>query len=246
MLNLPVFKSYLTWFFIENKKKLRQTVLKKDLVFWRQVVLTKVFLFSVKTLMVSFRLTYCIYSLYQIHPQYPLPSTAQSKWHIIHQLRKGEAGHMHNFLPLHGFTLPCQRSPWNSTKEKQKNNTDWMKRLFFSSPLLLRVRGSSKVPLPPASFLKATFSSLQDTLSQTILSPHTHPLIRYDMTVEGAGRMLRTRWRPGGSRLFKPSWLSSFRAAPENFPSSAFLHRRKSLLSRPVEPGETNTQRNHL
>lgn len=59
----------------------------------------------------------------------------QSKWHIIHQLRKGEAGHMHNFFPLHGFKPPCQRSPWNSTKKKKATLTEWQD-CFFSPPLL--------------------------------------------------------------------------------------------------------------
>ncbi len=64
---------------------------------------------------------------------------SQSEWHIIHQLRKGEAGHMHNFFPLHGFTPPCrQRSPWNSTKKQKKKPKHWLndKIVFFFPPLL--------------------------------------------------------------------------------------------------------------
>lgn len=69
----------------------------------------------------------------------------QPKWHIIHQLRKGEAGHMHNFFPLHGFTPPCQRSPWNSTKKTQHWLND--KIVFFPLPL-----SSWESEAPPKSF----------------------------------------------------------------------------------------------
>lgn len=155
-----------------------------------------------------------MYSWYQIHPQTPHSPDCtvftQSKWHIIHQLRKGEVGHMHNFLPLHGFTPPCQRSPWNSTKKQHWLND---KIVFFfslrSHPESQRLHQS---PLSPASFHVATFSSLQDTLPQTLPSsslPHPRPHTA-DVIAEGAGRMLKTRWRRRGSRLFELSPLSSF------------------------------------
>lgn len=116
---------------------------------------------------------------------------------------------MHNFLPLHGFTPPCQRSPWNSTKKQHWLND---KIVFFLPPLSSwESERLHQSPLPPASFRVATFSSLQDTLPQTLPSsclPHLRPHTA-DVIVEGAGRMLKTRWRRRGSRLFEVSPLSS-------------------------------------
>lgn len=172
------------------------------------MVLTKVFLFSVKTLTVSLIQIDILYV--QLISNSTLNTTSpdctvftQSKWHIIHQLRKGEDGHMHNFLPIHWFIPPCQ-SPWNSTKKTQQ--TEWQDCFFLTFTLILRVRGSTKV-----LFHVATFSSLQDTLPQTLPSsslPHPRPHTGY-MIVKGAGRMLKTRWRQKGSRLFELSLLSS-------------------------------------
>lgn len=78
---------------------------------------------------------------------------------------------MHNFLPIHWITPPCQRSPWNSTKKP--NRLDWQDFFFFLPPTLtLRARGSTKV-----LFHVATFSSLQDTAANTtvILSSTPSP-----------------------------------------------------------------------
>lgn len=134
---------------------------------------------------------------------------------------------MHNFLPLHGFTPSCQRSPWNSTKKKT-TLTD--KIVFPPSALTPRVRGSTKVFFTPASFHVATFSSLQDTLPQTLpSSPLPHPLPSYSWydSQRVLEECLKTRRRQkrlqASSDCHRWAASSSFR----KFPRSAFLHRRK-------------------
>lgn len=134
---------------------------------------------------------------------------------------------MHNFLPLHGFTPSCQRSPWNSTKKKQH----WLTRLFFPPPLSPREsEAPQKSSSTPASFHVATFSSLQDTLPQTLpSSPLPHPLPSYSWydSQRVLEECLKTRRRQkrlqASSDCHRWAASSSFR----KFPRSAFLHRRK-------------------
>lgn len=116
--------------------------------------------------------------------------------------------------------------------------TEWQDCLLPLPPLtlILRVKGSTKV-----FFHVATFSSLQDALPQTLPSfslphpcPHTGDVID-KVRWKNIKDTLKTKKAPGSLNCHRWAACSSFR----KFPSSAFLHRRNSLLSWPVKPGET-------
>lgn len=108
--------------------------------------------------------------------------------------------------------------------------------MVFPSALILRVKGYTKVLFhQPASMWR--HSVVSRTLSPSL--PYPVPSYWwYDS--QGCWKNVKdTLKTKKGSRFFEPSSLSSFR----KFPNSAFLHRRNSLLSRPVEPGETNAEK---
>lgn len=112
---------------------MRETIFKKDFVFLRQVVLTKVFPPSA-----SFRLTFCTYSRDQIPPPQTLQvthySSVKKRWRRSHaQLPASNTESYHLF-----------NSEWNSTKNQQ---TQWQDCFFF----LFSVRWESEAPLKSSS-----------------------------------------------------------------------------------------------
>lgn len=192
---------------------MRETIFKKDFVFLRQVVLTKVFPPSP-----SFRLTFCTYSRYQIPPPQTLQvthySSVKKRWRRSHaQLPASNTESYHLF-----------NSEWNSTKNQQ---TQWQDCFFF----LFSVRWESEAPLKSSSVWRRVVVSR----THCRLCPASHAV---DMIVEGAGRILKTHWRQKGLQALWSVTAEQLVAATENPPGSAFLHRRNSLRSRPMEPAD--------
>lgn len=137
-----------------------------------EVVLTKVFLFSVKTLPVPLWLTYCMYSQYQTPPQCFHSLYTVQVTHYSSILKKWSWSHALLLPTTHHFVKVVHELVQKERKKKE------LKDCFFPPLLLSWESEAPSKSLPPASFFHVASWSLQDTLLQTSLFSPT-PLSSY-------------------------------------------------------------------
>lgn len=204
-----------------------------------EVVLTKVFLFSVKTLPVPFWLTYCMYSQYQTPPQCFLPR--------LHSLYTVQVTHYSSIKKKwswsHALLLPTTHHFVKVVHELvQKERKKRVKRLFFSPLLLSWESEAPSKSLPPASIHGAPWS-LQDTLLQTsLVFSHTAFLHTDNMRArEESRRHAEDETAPGS---FWSVTTEQHQAASGNLWAQHFFTEEIQLLW-PVEPKKKKKKREH-
>lgn len=143
-------------------------------------------------------------------------------------VKKGEAGHMHNFFPLHGFTPSCQRSQWNSTKKKHWLND---KTVFFFH--LSSCRESQRLQVlvhqPALLWRRPVVSRTHRRRHHPYPLSHSPALILMVWSLRVLEECLRRaedKKAPGSLSGHRWAACSSF----TKLPRSAILHRRKSFF----------------
>lgn len=181
------------------------------------------------------RLTYCMYSWYQIHPHYYLPHTPQSLhspsdilFISLEKVKFVTCITSSHYMDSHRLVKGV-----HELVQKKTTMTEWQDCSF--PPLLSWESEASTCPLP----------MWHPVVSRTHCRKHYHHLLSHTrafiLIIWGCWKnvkdTLKTKKAPGS--LNCPHWAASSRL--RKFLSSAFLHRRNSSLSWPVEPGETNS-----